>query len=81
MSNQSYADFSQGKNCIVCNASANVTSMGVQYKDERYVAPVCIAKECRRDARMNNGDVIEAAFSANPCQLMKLKLHGNSIRP
>ena len=58
---QEYADFSNGKNCFVCDSSSNVRSMAIRLEDEHFVGPVCDQKVCRRDARMNVGNVSSTA--------------------
>jgi len=63
MSNvQSYANFSDGKNCLVCNSSANVSSMAVRLNDLSYVGPVCNGKACRYSMKKDTNGVATAAL-------------------
>jgi hypothetical protein len=70
---QQYADYSNGKNCFVCDSSDNVRSMAVYSDDVSYVGPVCQIKTCRRDARDNVGGVVDAAKTAD--KLMETHFH------
>jgi len=60
-----YADFSNGKQCFVCNSSANVSSIGLQLEDKSYVGPVCQNKLCRSKAHKDAAGVSTAALSAS----------------
>jgi len=61
---QEYADFSNGKNCIVCNSSV-VNSMPLMLDDKTYVAPVCQNNVCRHDARNNTSGVSKTALGSS----------------
>jgi len=62
---QQYADFSNGKQCIVCNSSANVRSMPLMLDNKSYVAPVCSGNVCRHHARNNTSSVSSSALGAS----------------
>jgi len=43
--------FSNSKNCLVCNTSADVRSMPLHLNEKSYVAPLCSSNVCRNKAR------------------------------
>lgn len=61
---QNLVNFSQDKECVVCNSTPAYSTVTV-VDNEAHIAPVCLNNVCRYNAVHNVDNILEAAKEAN----------------